>query len=46
MEKRKLHNYLKTYRKRASLSQDELAYLLGMSGEVQGVPLRTARQGA
>ena len=29
MEKRKLHNYLKTYRKRASLSQDELAYLLG-----------------
>jgi transcriptional regulator with XRE-family HTH domain len=25
----KLHNYLRTYRKRAGLSQDELAFLLG-----------------
>jgi len=25
----KLNNYLRTYRKRASLSQDEVAYLLG-----------------
>ena len=29
---RKLHNYLRTYRKRAALSQDEVAFLLGMNG--------------
>jgi len=29
MAQPKLHNYLKTYRRRAGLSQDELAYLLG-----------------
>jgi len=29
MAQAKLDNYLKTYRKRAGLSQDELAYLLG-----------------
>ena len=26
---KKIHNYLRTYRKRSSLSQDEVAYLLG-----------------
>ena len=29
---RKLDNYLRTYRKRAGLSQDEVAYLLGCQG--------------
>jgi transcriptional regulator with XRE-family HTH domain len=29
---RKLPNYLKTYRKRAGFSQDEVAFLVGMSG--------------
>jgi transcriptional regulator with XRE-family HTH domain len=29
---RKLNNYLKTHRKRASLSQDEVAFLVGTSG--------------
>jgi transcriptional regulator with XRE-family HTH domain len=29
---RKLHNYLKTHRKRAGFSQDEVAFLVGMSG--------------
>ncbi len=29
MATHKLDNYLRTYRKRASLSQDEIAYLLG-----------------
>jgi transcriptional regulator with XRE-family HTH domain len=28
----KLNNYLKTYRKRAGLSQDEVAFLVGKSG--------------
>jgi transcriptional regulator with XRE-family HTH domain len=29
---RKLHNYLKTHRKRTGFSQDEVAFLVGMSG--------------
>jgi transcriptional regulator with XRE-family HTH domain len=29
MSYHKLHNYLRTYRKRAGLSQDEVAFLLG-----------------
>jgi len=32
MSRPKLHNYLRTYRKRAGLSQDEAAFLLGVSG--------------
>ena len=32
MSRPKLHNYLRTYRKRASLSQDEVASMLGVSG--------------
>ena len=32
MSRPKLHNYLRTYCKRASLSQDEVASMLGVSG--------------
>lgn len=32
MTHQRLPNYLKTYRKRAGLSQEELAYVLGLSG--------------
>lgn len=32
MPRRSLHNYLRTHRKRAGLSQDEVAFLVGLSG--------------
>lgn len=32
MSHHKLHNYLRTYRKRSGLSQEEVAFLLGRSG--------------
>ena len=32
MANRRLNNYLRSHRKSAGLSQDEMAYLLGMSG--------------
>jgi transcriptional regulator with XRE-family HTH domain len=41
---RKLNNYLKTHRKRAGFSQDEVAFLVGVSGGPKVSPYERARR--